>query len=98
MAKSDLLTKEIEALKNEIESKMSNGLSQKEVSFYRAKLFKLSSTCGGSIISDDIQNVIIHLQKLINSSTMKPKVNNANDSYKPKMIQVIQNPMIRFYL
>ena len=84
LAKSELLTKEIEALKNEIESKMSNGLSQKEVGFYRAKLFKLSSTCDGSIISDDIQNVIIHLQKLINSSTMKSKVNNASDSYNPK--------------
>lgn len=33
MAKSDLLTKEIEALKNEIESKMSNGLSQKRLVF-----------------------------------------------------------------
>lgn len=63
---------------------MSNGLSQKEVGFYRAKLFKLSSACDGSIISDDIQNVIIHLQKLINSSTMKSKVNNASDSYNPK--------------
>ena len=84
LAKSELLTKEIEALKNEIESKMSNGLSQKEVGFYRAKLFKLSSAGNGSIISDDIQNVIIHLQKLINSSTMKSKVNNASDSYKPK--------------
>ena len=41
--------------------------------FYRAKLFKLSSAGNGSIISDDIQNVIIHLQKLINSSTMKSK-------------------------
>ena len=65
-AKSDLLSKEIESLKSEIEYKINDGLSQKEINSYRAKLFKLSSICDNSLINDDTQNAIIQLQNTIN--------------------------------
>lgn len=72
-AKSDLLSKEIEALKSEIEGKIIDGLSQKEVNSYRAKLFKLSSSCDNSLVNDDIQNSIIQLQNTINASVKKQR-------------------------
>ncbi len=77
-AKSDILAKELESLKSEIESKINDGLSQKEINTYRAKLFKLSSFCDTSLINDDIQNVIIQLQDLINASIKKPKFNGSD--------------------
>lgn len=70
-AKSDLLSKEIESLKCEIEIKINDGLSQREINSYRAKLFKLSSICDSSLINDDIQNAIIQLQNTINEATNK---------------------------
>lgn len=76
-AKSDMLAKEIESLKSEIESKINDGLSQKEINSYRAKLFKLSSLCAPSLINDDIQNVILYLQNIINTSIKKPKINGS---------------------
>ena len=74
-AKSDILAKKIESLKSEIESKINDGLSQKEINSYRAKLFKLSSFCDTLLINDDIQNEIIHLQNRVNMSIKKPKIN-----------------------
>ena len=74
-AKSDILAKEIESLKSEIESKINVGLSQKEINLYRAKLFKLSSICDSSLINDDIQNAITQLQNTINASNKKQKTN-----------------------
>lgn len=74
-AKSDILAKEIESLKSEIESKINVGLSQKEINSYRAKLFKLSSICDSSLINDDIQNAITQLQNTINTSNKKQKTN-----------------------
>lgn len=79
-AKSDILAKELESLKSEIESKINDGLSQKEINSYRAKLFKLSSFCDSSLINDDIQNVILQLQELINASIKKPKSNGSDSS------------------
>lgn len=78
-AKSDILAKEIESLKSEIESKINDGLSQKEINSYRAKLFKLSSLCDTLLINDDILNVIQHLQNIINTSIKGPKI-NGNES------------------
>lgn len=77
-ARSDMLSEEIESLKSEIESKINVGLSQKEISSYRAKLFKLSSICGNSLINDDIQKAIIHLQNTINASNKKQEINVAD--------------------
>lgn len=77
-ASSDMLSEEIESLKSEIESKINVGLSQKEISSYRAKLFKLSSICGNSLINDDIQKAIIHLQNTINASNKKQEINVAD--------------------
>lgn len=74
-AKSDILAKELESLKSEIESKINDGLSQKEINSYRAKLFKLSSFRDTSLMNDDIQNVILQLQDIINASIKKPKSN-----------------------
>ena len=79
-AKSDILAKELESLKSEIESKINDGLSLKEINSYRAKLFKLSSFCDSSLINDDIQNVILQLQELINASIKKPKSNGSDSS------------------
>jgi len=79
-AKSDILAKELESLKSEIESKINDGLSQKEINSYRAKLFKLSSFCDSSLINDDIQNVILQLQELINASIKIPKSNGSDSS------------------
>ena len=79
-AKSDILAKELESLKSEIESKINDGLSQKEINSYRAKLFKLSSFYDTSLINDDIQNVILQLQDIINASIKKPKFNGSESS------------------
>ena len=54
-------------------------MSQKEINSYRAKLFKLSSSCDTSLISDELQNVILQLQDIINASIKKPK-NNGSES------------------
>lgn len=74
-AKLELLIKEFESIKNEIESKISYGLSQKEINSYRAKLFKLSSICDDSLINDDMRNSIIQLQNRISYSVQKPILN-----------------------
>lgn len=82
-AKSDLLSNEIESLKCEIEGKINDGLSQKEINFYRAKLFKLSSICDNSLINDDIQNVIIQLQNTINAANKKQQTIVSESNVQP---------------
>ena len=100
-AKSDILAKELESLKSEIESKINDGLSQKEVNSYRAKLFKLSSFCDTSLINDDIQNVILQLQDIINASIKKPKFNGSESSNKStanaQSVDVNQTLALSFY-
>ena len=100
-AKSDILAKELESLKSEIESKINDGLSQKEVNSYRAKLFKLSSFCDTSLINDDIQNVILQLQDIINASIKKPKFNGSESSNQStanaQSVDVNQTLALSFY-
>lgn len=79
LAKTDRLVKDIESLKNEIETKIENGLSEKEVSTYRAKLFRLSSICDATLMNDDIHSDIILLQDKINTANKK-SISNVGES------------------
>lgn len=105
-ANVDLLIDELKSIKEEIDSKISKeGLSSKEVSSYRAKLYKMSSIGDSSIMDEEYQSLIISLQETINkaSSTPKLKVESSTTSdsdRKSASSQAVENALtksISFY-
>ena len=72
LANNTLLIEELNLLKSDIDSKIAKGLTPKEISSYRAKLFRLSKLFESALIGEEYNNIIIALLEKVNNEAIKP--------------------------